>query len=239
MTLSGSGSALAEFGRLHTYAQGVVTNQYYNAANSLYYSGDGPGGVNNPNGSPQFLQAIGQTLFSDTLTLSPYSYGIVGIRYHFHLDGSIVDSRHSYAFLSFDDGTDSMTFFTDPSFSNFVDWSTPTWSVLPGSSIPITGNFGALFIVNTRAGDPEGVTVSGTSDFSNTLTLSGIDLLDSNGNIVNGATYLTASGSRYNITGATYGASSSTAVPEPGAVALLAGMGVVGIGALAGRRRRK
>ncbi len=237
MTLSGTASAKAEFGLLHASAQSMLTNPYYNATNNPYYTGDGPGGVRDQAGSPKYLETFGQTLFNDTLTLNRFSDGVVALRYHFHLEGNVIDSGHSYAYLQYSDGIDSETFFTDPSFNNFVDWVTPNWNVTSGSPIALSGNFGAVFLVNVSPDfTTEGVTISGTSNFYNTLSLSGIDLLDAHGNIVNGASYLTASGTHYNIAGATYGVS---AVPEPGAMDLLAGMGVAGIGVFASRRRRK
>lgn len=237
MTLSGTAQTKAEYGVLHAYAQATLVNPYYNAVNNPYYTGDGPRGVRDPNGSPQYFQVAGQATFEDTLTLNPVTDGIVTLRYHFHLDGNVVDSGHSYSYFAYSAGANSTTFFTDPSFNNSVDWTTPDWNVTPGSPIALSGNFGAVFLVNVSPDfTTEGETISGTSDFYNTLKLIGIDLLDSHGNIVNGASYLTASGTHYNIAGATYGPS---AVPEPGATALLAGMGVAGVGLFASRRRRK
>ena len=232
MTISGTGQALAQYGTLHAYASGTITNPYYNAANPAYYAG---GSQPNLAGSPQYLQVVGQTLFSDTLTLNPTTDPIVGLRYIFHLDGNVINDQHSYAYLAFSSGTDSTTFFTSPGVSG-GDWATGEWNVTPGGPIDMSGNFGAVFGANTNFyNTPEGVDVSGTADFYNTLTLSSIQLLDAAGNQVNGATYLTASGAQYNILGATYG---PAAVPEPGSVALVVGLGISGAGFLARRRKQ-
>jgi hypothetical protein len=220
MTHSGTAMAAADYGVLHASATGELDNPYYNSANKPYFTGYGPGGQSNPDGSPQYLQVVGQAIFNDTLTLNPTVDPIVALRYQFHVDGSVTNTQDSYAFLSFAAGSNSIVFET----TSTTDWSTPDWNVTPGAPIPIGGSFGAVFGVNT-ADTPEGVTVSGTSDFYNTLTLTGIQLLDANGNPVNGATYLTASGTHYNIVGATYG---PAATPEPGCIAYIVGVGVVG-----------
>ncbi len=214
MTLSGTARAQAGYGVLHTYASGQFSNPYYNAANPVYYAGgSGP----NLAGSPQYLDVVGQTLFQDTLTLNPTIDPIVGLRYIFHVEGNITE-QHGYTYLAFSSGADSTTFFADITMPT-TDWTTPEWNVTPGNSIGISGNFGAVYGANTNYyTTPEGVDVSGTTDYSNTLLLSSIQLLDAQGNQVNGATYLTASGATYNIAGATYG---PAAVPEPGSMALL------------------
>ena len=233
MTLSGTGKALAEYGILHAYATGTVTNPYYNATNSAYYAG---GSQPNLAGSPQYLEVAGQALFSDTLTLNPTIDPVVGLRYIFHLDGNVVDDGHDYAYLSFSAGQYSTTFFTSPGVTG-GDWATPEWNVTPDSPIPMSGNFGAVFLVNASPDfTPAGVAINGTADFYNTLSLSSIQLLDANGNQVNGATYLTASGASYNILGATYG---PAAVPEPGFVAMLIGMGFSGAGFFARRKNAR
>jgi hypothetical protein len=77
------------------------------------------------------------------------------------------------------------------------------------------------------------VDAAGTADYGDTLTLSGIQLLDANGNQVNGVTYMSESGTHYNVLGGTYASS----VPEPGADALL--MASVGAGLLIIRRHRR
>ncbi len=235
MTLSGTAKAKAEYGVLHAYASGTVTNPYYNAANPAYYAG---GPAPDPAGSPQYLQVVGQTLFSDTLTLNPTMDPIVGLRYVFHLDGNVNDAGHDYAYLQVQSGTDSTTFFTSPGVSG-GDWATPTWSVTPGTPISMSGNFGAVFLVNVDpAFTTAGQTISGTADFYNTLSLSSIQLLDANGNQVNGATFLTASGTQYNVLGGTYGTAGPDGTPEPGSVALLISTGLVGAGSLARRKAR-
>ena len=64
MTFSGSASASAQYGQLHTYATGTVTNTYYNPNNAPYIPGDGQ---TNPAGSPTGFSTTGTASFQDTL----------------------------------------------------------------------------------------------------------------------------------------------------------------------------
>ena len=209
-----------------------VSNIYYNAANPTYYTGTGPV---NPTGSPDFFATFGSTTFKDTLTLGPSD--AVYLRYLFHYEGNITNAQYSNAYLSFSAGQYSTSFNTfSTQSSGFIsgDWTTPDWAVASGSPILMSGDFYAQVVARSQY--TQGVDVNGTSDFSNTLALSSIQLLDANGNQVNGATYLTASGTHYNILGAKYG---PAAVPEPGSVALLVGVAVSGAGFLARRRQKR
>jgi hypothetical protein len=221
MSLIGTGKAAADYGVLHAYASGEVDTPYYNATNPTYYAGSSNGGKLNIAGSPQYLQVLGQAAFMDTLTLKPTIDPIVGIRYQFHVDGNVDDDQHAYADLGNTPGMPT------------TDWATPTWNVTPGAPIPIAAYFQAVFHVNAAV---ENGTVQATADFYNTLTVTSIQLLDANGNQVNGATYLTASGTHYNVLGGTYG---PAATPEPGSVALLVGLGVSGATCLLKRRRTR
>jgi hypothetical protein len=221
MMLTGSAAAKADFGILHASVTGEVDNPYYNADNPAYYDG---GDAPNSNGSPQYLSVDAHATFQDTLTLNPISDPVVKIRYIFHVEGNVTDP-HAYAVLGFSAGNNSASFFnTDTS---TPDWATPDWDVTPGAPIPIQGDFAAAFLVNTNFyNTPEGVNVLATANYYDTLTLTSIQLLDANGDQVNGVSYLTASGTHYNVLGGVYGAASS--VPEPGSLSLLAGFGLTG-----------
>lgn len=233
MTLSGTGKASAGYGVLHTYATGTVTNPYYNASNPKYFTGLTNNGKVNPAGSPQYLSVSAQAVFNDTIAVSSPSDPIIGYRYLFHVDGNITNAGNSFAFLAFSAGGNSTVFETQQEGSNSADWATPEWTSVTGNIIHIGGTFGSDFTVDA-ANTPEGQDVSGTSDFYNTLTLTGIQLLDASGNPVNGAIYETASGTHYNIQGATYGIVS---VPEPGTLALVVGLGLSGASCFLKRRR--
>lgn len=238
MTLSGTGMASANadpnnpgYFALHAYAQGTLTNPYYNANNPKYF--DPTDNTNNPNGSPQYLQVVGQAVWQDTLILSP-SDGVVGIRYVFGWDGKFTDYSHAYTYLAFNAGDNGTVFFNQNGETG-GSWATPEWQVT-GPMIGLSGNFGAVMGVNTDPiYTPEGVDVNATANLSDTLTLTGIQLLDANGNQINGAYYTTDSGLHYNVLGGIYG---TNAVPEPGSVALIVGISVVSAGIGLRRKRR-
>ncbi len=65
MTFTGSVTASAEYGQLHSSVTGTVTNTYYNPANPVYY--DYSSGTFNEAGSPTSLDSIGFATFKDTL----------------------------------------------------------------------------------------------------------------------------------------------------------------------------
>lgn len=222
MNFSGSASAMAEFGILHAAASGEVDNPYYNADNPAFYTG---GDAPDSNGSPQYMLADAHASFQDTLTFNPLTEGIVKIRYLFHVEGT--SDQHSYAVLGFSAGDNSSSFFTSD--ASTPDWATPEWDVVAGIPVPINADFAAVFGVNTNYyTTTEGENITGSADYYNTLTLTGIQLLDANGNQINGVSYLSASGTHYNVLGGVYGAPVSSPVPEPGSLALLAGFGLTG-----------
>jgi hypothetical protein len=199
------------------------------SANPAYYVG---GYTPNPAGSPQYFDIAGSALFQDALSFNPSTTPVVGLRYLFHLEGT--DTAHfAYADLGFNAGMNSYSFFVDGSDPSVTDWATPEWQVSTILPIPISGEFQSVYGVNTNPlYAPQGQDAVGISNFYDTLTLSGIQLLDANGNQVNGVGYSSESGTHYNVLGGYY---ASAAVPEPGAVTLL--LGTIGAGLLAIRRR--
>lgn len=222
MTFTAWGQAQADYGVLHALAGATITDLYYNESNPTFYTGDGDP---NPDGSPQYLDSVAHASFTDTLTLTGNTAGVVGIRYLFHIEG--VTGDNGYAVLGFNAGSNGATFFSDD--PTTPDWATPEWSVAAGTPIDISADFAASYGANTTYyTDTEGAGISGTADFFDTLTLTGIQLLDANGNQVNGVSYLTASGTHYDVLGGVYGGAPSS-VPEPGGIALLAGLGLPGL----------
>lgn len=226
MTFSGSASSKAEYGRLHSSARGTITNPYYNAANAPYYTG---GNAPDPNGSAQYLIADAHSKFEDTLNLNPFADTGVTIRYVFHLDG-VISPNHAYAYLNFSAAGNSILEFTTNAVANFA---TPSWAVDSSQPIPLSTELVAVIGGNTNdPGTPEGITGEGVADYYNTLTLELIQLLDVNGDQVNGVGYTTASGTHYNLLGGFY-----APVPAPSSLAIFAAAGLIGaIGCL---KRRK
>ncbi|GEM_PF-6898886 len=226
MTFSGSAAGKAEYGRLHSSARGIITNPYYNASNAPYYlGGDAP----NPNGSAQYLHAASQSQFNDTLYLNPFADNGVTIRYVFHLDG-VISPDHAYAYINFSAAGNNFLEFTESASTTFA---TPSWAVNSSLPIDLSTELGAVIGGNTNdPGTPEGVTGEGLADYYNTLTLESIQLLDADGNQVNGVEYRTASGTRYNLLGGIY-----SPVPAPSSFAIFAVAGLTGAFGILKRRR--
>lgn len=104
---------------------------------------------------------------------------------------------------------DESFFAFDPGSYNEI-WATQSYDINGITPQTIHVQFSNQFVVD--ANDvPEGSTFSGTSDFSSTLTLAQIQVVDANGNeVTSGWTVTAASGTHY------------PTVPEPASFAALA-----------------
>ena len=144
-------------------------------------------------------------------------------KYLFHLDG-LIAGTNAYGNLNFQAGSNSYTKFTFESTGPIgLDLSTPSWDVQDGVSFTSQTNFTSYFnpfFDNLGEDGTEGEKIAGTSNFSSTLTLAGIELVDANDNPVSGWGFTSASGTNYNLIGGHFQTFSS-AVPEPGVTALL------------------
>ena len=99
-------------------------------------------------------------------------------------------------------------FYTDQTGNLSMDWATMDYAINGNSPQTITIQFDSSFSMSTQ-NYPDGSTVSGEANFSDTLTLAGIEIVDANGNPVSGVTVTSASGTSYDV------------VPEPTAVTCL------------------
>ena len=234
MAYSGVQTGQSDYGSLHASSTLSVTNPYHNASNPIYYNDVT---AQNNNGSPDVLISLAQTHWTDTININPLRDGIVSTVYYFHIDG--VQGAYSFANLAFTSGLDSTSFGTPYQSASSIsaNWVTPTWNAT--SRLQISGYFQA---VSTLYLDQniysEGQSISSSASFDNTLTLTSIQFLNANGAQVNGAYFTSDSGAHYNVLGGIYGVRPSSAVPEPGAIALLICSGVSG-GAMFMIRKRK
>jgi hypothetical protein len=205
MTFSGVSQSTASFGGLHVYTSGTVTNNYYNAANPK--ADDGSGTYNLAGGSPDGLYSLGIADFTDTLQYGGALQAGYQARYVFHVDGTnsgdgtLADMGVTIA------GNPAEDFFASDSGFISTDWATQTYAINGTTPQTIQVQFSNQFTMN-NIDYPDGATISGTSDFSGTLTLEAIDVVDANGNPVSGVTVSSESGTSYPI-------------PEPTALGLL------------------
>ena len=228
MTFTGSTVSQSNYGRLHVLTQGSLKNSYYNANNSDYAGTNGE--VVDPAGSPSTFSCLGFAIFNDTLHYGGALESGYKARYIFHVDGTNsgtgvvadlgvnVDQNPGDAFFAFDSGFYS------------ANWATNTFDVNGITPQKINVQFSDQVVFN--AYDlTDGQDYSGTSDFFSTLTLTAIEVVDKNGNLASGWTVTSDSGTQY----PTH--QGNQAVPEPGSITLLLGLGMMGAGYL--RRRRQ
>lgn len=222
MGFTGLTKTQSSFGMLHSYAAGSVTNSYYNASNPYYYNSN----TNdfNTSGTPDTLVSLGFAGFNDTLHFGGQLQAGYRARYIFHVDGwnngfgTVADLSVNIA------GNDESFFAFDPGFVDTI-WTTQSYEINGITPQTINVQFSNQFVLDTY-NVADGTNASGVSDFSSTLRLQGIEVLDAAGNPVSGWTLESDSGTQYNGIGA---------VPEPcSVIALTTGA----IGMLLRRRKR-
>ena len=208
MTFSGSASGNAQYGQLHASANGTVTNTYYNQNNPPYLNSDG---TINPAGSPTGFYTYGIASFNDTLQYGGALQSGYQARYIFHLDGT-VSGANAAPFLNVTIAGQSQEFTTAQTGELSLDWATMGVPISGQNPQQLLVNFSTQFYLDLSDGNtPDGSTVSGMAQFSDTLTLAGIEVVDANGNPVSGVTINSASGTVYPM-----------AAPEPGTYVLVA-----------------
>ena len=224
MTITGTAYSSATYGSIHAFGGGTITNPYYSASNTVFVNNDGSV---NQNGSPDTLAVHGNAGWGDTFTYTGFQGTGYKVNYYFKLDGIV--SGDAAAGLNFHTSDPNGAFYSPRTTLGSALWITPDYQVTWGNPFNVYVDFfgGITSDVSQHA---EGVTYSGTGDYSDTLTLAGIQIRDPNGNPVSGWSLSTASGTQYPLL-------QPADVPEPGSVALLVGMGVAGAGFL--RKRRK
>ena len=220
MTFSGVNHASANYGRLRLFASGIVTNNYYNSSNPK--ADNGSGTFDLAHGSPDGFESLGFAGFTDTLQFGGSLQAGYKARYIFHVDGTnsgvggLADMGVEIA------GNPTESFFAfDPGFIS-TTWATQSYDINGITPQTVHVQFSNQFTM-LNADHPDGATVSGASDFSSTLTLTAVEVLDAGGNPVSGVTATGSSGTVY-----------STTVPEPTTFALL----LPAMLTLAGRRRK-
>lgn len=207
----------SQFGRLKSRATGSVENSYYNEDNPIFYNDND--GTFDPNGSPDGLVSLGFAGFNDTLHYGGSLEAGYRARYLFHIDG-VSTGYGTFASLSVKIADDPWedVFFIGEGTVNTV-WATSTHEINGITPQDIHVQFSDQFVLNTFEVE-DGTYASGSANFGSTVTLSGIEVVDANGNTVGGWTVTADSGTNY-------------PVPEP------ATMLTLGLGALAAVRRRR
>ena len=222
MSYFGSATAQSDYGNLHVYTTGTLSNSYYNVNNPLF--SDENANLNDPNGSPTALVSLGFATFDET-----FQFGGTALqngykaRYIFHLDGTNTGTGALADLgVTVDANPDNIFFAGDLGFMS-TDWVTSDFAINGVTPQNMHVQFSDQVVFNTNE-LPEGIDYSGTSDFSGTLKLAGIEVVDPAGNPASGWTVSSGSGTLY----------SMVTAPEPATLAFLA-LG----GTLALARRKK
>ena len=232
MTFTGQAAAQSDYTGLHVSASASLTNSYWNFNTRPY--ADQNGNVINygiiPPGSPTFLLATSSASFNDTLHYGGALQSGYMARYLFQVDGTN-SGAGAEAHLSVTvDGNPGDSFSDSQSGSLSTTWATKDYAVNGVSPQKISVVFQAATVFDTPILN-DGQNYAGASNFSDTATLAGIELVDQNGALASGWTVTSASGTKYNAIQGTTPAPSS-------ALTLLLGA-IPGVTVLLRRRRQR
>lgn len=205
MTFDGTGVAQAAgFGILKTGYSGTLWNTFYNSENTPYI--DSSTITIDPEGVPDIFDGRATASFTDLLQFggtavgykAVYVFGITGVN-----SGDSSWSRLSFAIAGNYESFD----LDDPGVSNYVLRSQAYDISSSGQTAEVS--LSSTFQPQTQSYN-SGSTVTGSSDFFNTVQLIGLEVYDAQGNLASNVTITGESGTQYN------------AVPEPATMSLLA-----------------
>jgi PEP-CTERM motif len=224
MIFTGSANAQSDFTGLHVFATAAATNTYYNPLNQLFES--------SPEGSPSILQSSNLSGFENT-----FQFGGTALqagykaKYIFHVDGTNSGDWDQTAQLDiYDESSVLLSHFVTIGNNAVVntDWVTQEFTINGITPQYLNIKLRNHVILDVTA-LPELGSYSGTSNFSSTVTLAGIEVRDPSGNLASGWTVTSGSGTVYN-------AIQGTSAPEPTTLGLFV-LGSLGI--LVRRRKVK
>jgi len=220
MTVDGTAYSSAGYGHMHVYGSGTVTNSYYNPTNQPFT--DAQGNVN-PGGSPDLIAVHGNAGWTDTFTYTGLQGTGYKVNYYFNLVGTATGDTE--AGLNFSTSDPNGPSYNPRTSQGSALWITPFYQVDWNVPFDVFADFygGMTTYVSQK---PDGSTYTATGNYADTLTLSGIQIVDANDNPVSGWSLTSASGTQYPLV---------TATPEPGSLALL--FSVASLGTLTGIRR--
>ena len=223
MTIVGSASAQADFGRIRNRASATLTNTYYNPTNLAYFDNSRTP-KDDDAGSPDAHYVVASTNFTDPLVYGGTAAAGYRAQYRFFVTGTSSGSNVG-GFLNVGIASNANESFTADLTGGLTAqyFTTQKYAIDGNLRQTASVSFTTAFSADMRE-LPEGSDVSGAADFASTVTLDAIFLYDLNDNLVSGYTVTGASGTVY---------PTAAPVPEP------ATMAVLGLGAAALLRRRR
>lgn len=217
MTFEGTGYAQGDYGVIRTRYEGGLYNSFFSENNPYLYNSQTR--EYDSYGTPDVIQGVAQAGWVDQVQYGGTATGYMAT-YVFRITGKNENFK-SFSLLDInvgESGSQRFTFFQ----TGVTDQIVRTTPVFIGQDgLRTTVDMTSIFQPNMRE-LADGSDFFGDSNFASTVQLVGIELRDSNGDLVTDVPLFGASGTNYQ------------PVPEPGVVALLGGLGI-----LLGRRMTK
>lgn len=216
MNFTANAYSRGDYGLLRTAAWGSLSNTYFNPDNPWYWNS--LTGEVNEEGSPDGFIAAGWASYTDQLAFNGISGGYYA-RYSFFIHGE-VQGGDAYTYLNvWING--NLESFTVEGTGYVGEYFNTDRYFIGSAGHEMTASLTSQFLPNSYWAE-DGSTFSGASLFGNTVTLTGIVVEDEFGNVVDGWTVSSASGTNY-------------PVPEPATMSILA----AGALAIVARKRRR
>jgi len=214
MGLSGSASASATYGTIRTRASGTLTNSFYNSENTPFHNSQT--GETDYDGVPDIFNIQAQAGWTDKLAAGGTANNYIST-WIFDVTGSTSGSwAFSYLQVKIGNNDAQGISFSESTVNRRVRFS---GFAIGNGQENIDISVYTTFQPQSQL-ISQGATASGASNFGNTVKFVGVELRDTNGNLVN-TSITSASGYTYNV------------VPEP------ASMIALGAGLAALIRRKK
>lgn len=220
MSFQGSASASAAYGRLRTQAYGRVENAFYNEENDPFNFDT----HYDPDGTPNVLNSHGQATYTDEFTYSDASAAVT-VNFFFKITGNFTGLNASHSVrVNFNGQSDYIHIspVVDPLGVDHL-WATKMFTLTANTPLEHSVTVLTQFNLDTQSyneGDYES-----SADFSNTVTMEGMELYDGDGVALTGWSLSSGSGTSYPL----------SPIPEPGTVSLL----MLGGAALLRLKRRR
>ncbi len=216
MSVSASSFASAQYGILKASATSNINNTFYSSDNPAYYNPNTS--TVNPDGVPDFFLIAGTTSFTDTFTYTGLGAGFT-VNFFYHIDGQMLGDD-PYTNLIVTNNGNQEIFNATAGIGGAVSQNFVTQKYTPiNNQIVHKAQFTSG--ISSRINEySDGTNLSGTADFSHTITLAGMQVYDANGNLATGWSVTSGSGTIY-------------PVPEP------ATMTILGLAALAALKRKR
>ena len=207
-TLTWSGGAKAfvvvpfERPGLHVEAHASLLNTFYNVDNPPYFDATVNPPIIDPDGVPDNFYAYGKSGITEILSYGGFGASQYYARYIYRIHGHVSGDGFDSAYIVFQVGNNPLEFgMFEPNLPNgevVAMYSTQRYPVANGMSPEQKSNLYVWYEADTQNVD-EGSNITGAFDFSQTVTLDHIEVVDEDNNPVSGWTVTAATGLDYDL----------------------------------------